>query len=159
MFFFSSFTIKWHGFLCRLELHVPKRRSIRQLKVGLWSRDYKWPFLLKPSANSAESTMLSEKAKGKQKAVDLLSETPASQSVSSGQARDLVIRFTEGYQDLVVVVDEQDSVRDVKRKVSLHSDLHLLFSVLLKVLYLARFVEEDQSLKTDDYGWYILAVC
>ncbi|KAH0589150.1 UPF0645 membrane protein C20H4.02 [Termitomyces sp. J132] len=60
--------------------------------------------------------MLSEKAKGKQKAADSLSESPASQSVSSG-ARDLVIRFTEGYQDLVVIVDQRDTVRDVKRKI------------------------------------------
>ncbi|KAG6884996.1 hypothetical protein C0993_006647 [Termitomyces sp. T159_Od127] len=61
--------------------------------------------------------MLSEKAKGKQKAVDPLPEAPALQSVSSGQARDLVIRFTEGYQDLVIVVEERDSVRDVKLKI------------------------------------------
>lgn len=56
--------------------------------------------------------MLSEKAKGKQRAVD--SEPGTSQG---SPAKDLVIRFTEGLPDLTLQVAEGESVRDVKRKV------------------------------------------
>ncbi|KAF8070408.1 DUF2407 C-terminal domain-containing protein [Lyophyllum atratum] len=64
--------------------------------------------------------MLSEKAKGKQRAVDLprTPEPPTSQSEPPPeQARDLVIRFTEGIPDLVIAVSQQDAVRDVKGKI------------------------------------------
>jgi hypothetical protein len=54
--------------------------------------------------------MLSDKAKGKLRAIE---PSEASENVS----RELVIRFTEGEQDLVVVVGEEDTVRDVKQKV------------------------------------------
>ncbi|KAG6920028.1 hypothetical protein DXG01_010096 [Tephrocybe rancida] len=64
--------------------------------------------------------MLSEKAKGKQKAVEPLhsgeSHTPQLDPPLE-QARDLVIRFTEGFPDLVVAVGQKDAVRDVKRKI------------------------------------------
>ncbi|EPT05355.1 hypothetical protein FOMPIDRAFT_1111589 [Fomitopsis schrenkii] len=56
--------------------------------------------------------MLSEKAKGKQRAVD--SEPGTSQG---SPAKDLVIRFTEGLPDLTLQVAEGESVRDVKRKI------------------------------------------
>lgn len=62
------------------------------------------------------ATSLSEKAKGKQRAVgppaagqDSPSTPPAS--------RDLTIRFTEGGSDLIVHVGERDTVKDVKQKV------------------------------------------
>lgn len=64
--------------------------------------------------------MLSDKAKGKQRAVELPSSAPeVALTVGSplDPTRDLVIRFTEGIPDLVVAVDQQDAVRDVKRKV------------------------------------------
>ncbi|KAF5385934.1 hypothetical protein D9615_002291 [Tricholomella constricta] len=64
--------------------------------------------------------MLSEKAKGKQRAMDPLSTALSSTARSDrpvDQARDLVIRFTEGVPDLVVAVSQQDAVRDVKRKI------------------------------------------
>ncbi|KAG6866202.1 hypothetical protein C0991_007227 [Blastosporella zonata] len=63
--------------------------------------------------------MLSEKAKGKQRAVEPLhSGEPSIQlDPPAAQARDLVIRFTEGYPDLVVAVGQHDAVRDVKRKI------------------------------------------
>lgn len=67
---------------------------------------------------------LSEKAKGKQRAVEsvdttrdthtLTESTPTEEEQSS---RDLVVRFTEGFPDLTVTVEKQDSVRDVKQKV------------------------------------------
>jgi len=62
------------------------------------------------------ATSLSEKAKGKQRAVD----TPdVGQSSSSTQpaSRDLTIRFTEGGSDLIVHVGERDTVGNVKQKV------------------------------------------
>lgn len=62
--------------------------------------------------------MLSDKAKGKQRAVELLPSPPEVVVESPlDLTRDLVIRFTEGIPDLVVAVDQQDAVRDVKRKV------------------------------------------
>jgi len=62
------------------------------------------------------ATSLSEKAKGKQRAVD----TPdVGQGSSSTQpaSRNLTIRFTEGGSDLIVHVGERDTVGDVKQKV------------------------------------------
>jgi len=53
--------------------------------------------------------MLSEKAKGKQRATE-----PAPQPDLS---RDLVIRFTEGIPDLILKVSEKDAIRDVKNNV------------------------------------------
>jgi hypothetical protein len=62
---------------------------------------------------------LSEKAKGKQRA------DPIPEDVSNNGGpippRQLMVRFTEGVQDLVLQVAEDDSVRDVKAKVSLLS--------------------------------------
>ncbi|RDB24794.1 DSC E3 ubiquitin ligase complex subunit 3 [Hypsizygus marmoreus] len=63
---------------------------------------------------------LSEKAKGKQRAVDPHPTTDTSVAHladAEEQSRDLVIRFTEGIPDLVVAVGKQDAVRDVKRKI------------------------------------------
>ncbi|KAJ6593602.1 DUF2407 ubiquitin-like domain-containing protein [Mycena capillaripes] len=55
--------------------------------------------------------MLSEKAKGKQRAIELPDVGPSSDPLPS---RDLVIRFTEGTPDLSVVVTEHDTLKDVK---------------------------------------------
>jgi len=62
---------------------------------------------------------LSEKAKGKQRAVDPqpIPEPPVTHIPD--QTRDLVIRFSEGVPDLVVSVGQRDAVRDVKEKVSM----------------------------------------
>ncbi|KAJ7188577.1 DUF2407 ubiquitin-like domain-containing protein [Mycena filopes] len=60
--------------------------------------------------------MLSEKAKGKQRAVELpvpeQSTTPA-----TPPARDLVIRFTEGTPDLTVTLTEHETLKDVKHAI------------------------------------------
>lgn len=61
-------------------------------------------------------TVLSEKAKGKQKAVEL-PQAPATLASIQIPTRDLVVRFTEGFQDLTVPVNQQDAVRDVKQKI------------------------------------------
>ena len=58
--------------------------------------------------------MLSEKAKGKQRAVDpiiIKHDTPQE------ELKSLVIRFTEGVPDLTVHVGERDAVRAIKRTV------------------------------------------
>ncbi|KAI5981715.1 hypothetical protein EDD15DRAFT_2331104 [Pisolithus albus] len=56
--------------------------------------------------------VLSEKAKGKQKAVDPEPNGPP-------DFRELTIRFTEGIPDLVLHIVEKDSVRDVKAKIAI----------------------------------------
>ncbi|KAF8549221.1 hypothetical protein OG21DRAFT_1500545 [Imleria badia] len=57
--------------------------------------------------------MLSEKAKGKQRAIDPEVDGEPSQNDS----RNLTIRFTEGIPDLVLFVTNTDAVRDVKAKI------------------------------------------
>jgi len=57
--------------------------------------------------------MLSEKAKGKQRAV----EHPVELDPEPATSRDLVIRFTEGIPDLVLNVSQKDSIRDVKKNI------------------------------------------
>jgi hypothetical protein len=64
--------------------------------------------------------MLSDKAKGKLRAVD----APES---SESPPRELVVRFTEGEQDLVLSVTEKDAVRDVKRMVWTTMTIQQLF--------------------------------
>ncbi|KAJ7072580.1 DUF2407 C-terminal domain-containing protein [Mycena amicta] len=54
--------------------------------------------------------MLSEKAKGKQRAVD-----PPLPSLSP--TRELVVRFTEGTSDVILSVDEQDTLKSVKEHI------------------------------------------
>lgn len=59
---------------------------------------------------------LSEKAKGKQRAVDTLDVEQGSSGTHSA-SRNLTIRFTEGGSDLIVPVGERDTVGEVKQKV------------------------------------------
>ena len=58
--------------------------------------------------------MLSEKAKGKQRADPILEDVPEHGGLTQ---RELMVRFTEGVQDLVLRLAEHDSVHDVKVKV------------------------------------------
>jgi hypothetical protein len=58
--------------------------------------------------------MLSEKAKGKQRADPIPEDVPEHGSLTQ---RELMVRFTEGVQDLVLRLTEHDSVHDVKIKV------------------------------------------
>ncbi|GBE83261.1 hypothetical protein SCP_0503090 [Sparassis crispa] len=55
---------------------------------------------------------LSEKAKGKQRAVE-----PANEPEAKALSKDLTIRFTEGIPDLMLAVAEKDTVRDVKTNI------------------------------------------
>ncbi|PFH46723.1 hypothetical protein AMATHDRAFT_77548 [Amanita thiersii Skay4041] len=64
--------------------------------------------------------MLSEKAKGKQRAVDPIS-TPSQQPVEQPQeelTKGIIIRFTDGaLPDLLVTINRKDSARDMKKKI------------------------------------------
>ena len=60
--------------------------------------------------------MLSEKAKGKQRADPIPEDVPEHGRLTQ---RELMVRFTEGVQDLVLHLAEHDLVRDVKIKVRL----------------------------------------
>lgn len=82
---------------------------------------------IRPGTNSATiirvhpriprmTTSLSEKAKGKQRAIDSPNVGQGSSSTQPA-SRDLTIRFTEGGSDLIVHVAEKDTVKDVKQKV------------------------------------------
>ena len=64
-------------------------------------------------------TMLSEKAKGKQRATEPLADATASSSspTPSELTRTLVVRFTEGTPDLILTVNNSDTVLDVKKNV------------------------------------------
>ncbi|KAJ3557177.1 hypothetical protein NM688_g1612 [Phlebia brevispora] len=56
--------------------------------------------------------MLSEKAKGKQRAFGPIEEAPAPEELKK-----LVIRFTEGVPDLTLYASDTDTVRDIKRNI------------------------------------------
>ena len=60
---------------------------------------------------------LSEKAKGKQRAEPIPEDVL--DSSAPPPSRELMVRFTDGVQDLMLHVAEHDSVRDVKAKVCL----------------------------------------
>ena len=77
---------------------------------------------------------LSEKAKGKQRAV------PIPENGGPIPPRELMVRFTEGVQDLVLQVAENDSVRDVKAKVSISSLVPCSLSAMpIVLIYIIRF--------------------
>ena len=67
----------------------------------------------------AVMTTLSEKAKGKQRVADPAPDTQPGEDVP--KTKPLVIRFTEGIEDLNLLVEHRDAVRDVKRKVRYYS--------------------------------------
>ena len=72
--------------------------------------------------------MLSEKAKGKQRAVeppddDYVAGKSSATEPERDAPRDLLIRFTEGLPDLSIAVNKLDSARDVKRRVRLSASL------------------------------------
>ena len=63
--------------------------------------------------------MLSEKAKGKQRAVEsAVAVTPPE------EPKKIIIRFTEGVPDLALHVGEHDTIRDMKCNVCLQITLH-----------------------------------
>jgi len=72
--------------------------------------------------------MLSEKAKGKQREIDLpLGQSSTSTSAPLHDSRDLTIRFTDGIPDLKLTVCLKDTVKDVKANVRF---MQACFSIL-----------------------------
>lgn len=61
---------------------------------------------------------LSEKAKGKRRAESI--DTTYKPPPPPPARRELAVRFTEGVEDLIVFVGENDSIRDIKKKVCTH---------------------------------------
>lgn len=61
---------------------------------------------------------LSEKAKGKQRAVDVDAEPTAGPSTTPSAHRDVLVRFSEGAHDLLIPVTRADTIRDLKLQVS-----------------------------------------
>lgn len=89
-------------------------------------------------------TALSDKAKGKQRATD--AEDDAGPSQALPKTKPLVIRFTEGLEDLDLLVEEKDAVRDVKRKVSpMQRNSNM-------VLMRSRLEMHDRRCRTGDCG-------
>jgi hypothetical protein len=76
---------------------------------------------------------LSEKAKGKQRA-NAIPEDVLDHG-DSIPPRELMVRFTEGFEDLVLHVAEHDSVRDVKAKVHPRLIVHLSMRLILLLLW------------------------
>lgn len=77
-------------------------------------------------------TLLSDKAKGKRRALehdnDAAASLPSNGSSSSpapAVSRSFTIRFSEGVSDLNMTVGPQDTVREVQRRVRSNDDLHI----------------------------------
>ena len=66
--------------------------------------------------SSQVMSSLSEKAKGKRRAIEPPDEETANQTTTQ---RPVTVRFTEGIPDLAFVLERKDAVRELKRKVSL----------------------------------------
>lgn len=95
------------------------------------------------------SSNLSEKAKGKQRAVEALDNAPA-----TPPSKDLTIRFTEGVPDLTLQVAEKDTVKEVKAKVCTRLALRLALWHVIQVCrnVVRRSVWRGRSWRTDVSG-------
>jgi hypothetical protein len=69
------------------------------------------------ASSIARVAMLSEKAKGKQRAVDPIPIPTPQPQPAAIPTRELTIRFTEGITDLLLTINPGQSVRDVKANV------------------------------------------
>ena len=87
------------------------------------------------------SHTLSDKAKGKQRAVETAGQPGPSEYA---RVKTLVIRFSEGIQDLAVEVAEKDAVRDIKREVRIWVIPHFGFLFSFDVTY-TRYAKRDLS--------------
>lgn len=63
--------------------------------------------------------MVSERAKGKQRATDGEEDEPQAEPAR----RTITLRFTEGFPDLELSVGQKDTVREIKRQVRGHGVL------------------------------------
>jgi hypothetical protein len=67
--------------------------------------------------------MLSEKAKGKQRAVDVVTSGDGEESAS--EVRNLVVRFSEGISDLIIPLRKGQKIGDIKKLVRSSSSRHV----------------------------------
>ncbi len=94
--------------------------------------------------------MLSEKAKGKRRAIDLLVPAGAPEASTSHEVtvRHLVIRFTEGLPDLQLTIGKQDTVKDVKTIVRTpYTSIYLHPGMTMWQIRNARADLEDRKLR------------
>lgn len=103
------------------------------------------------------ATILSEKAKGKQRAVEPPNEhlPPVEATTPEELSRDLVIRFTEGISDLILKVSEKDAIRDVKNNVSYYIVIFTHYSYIVHY----RYEKLGRSSKIAGYGLFIQGDC
>ncbi|EKM52060.1 uncharacterized protein PHACADRAFT_102061 [Phanerochaete carnosa HHB-10118-sp] len=87
---------------------------------------------------------LSEKAKGKQRAGPIQEDDAGE---GSAKTKPLVIRFTEGIEDLSLLVEQDDAVRDMKRKI--RDARPSLTDRRLRLIHLGRLLTDGTNL----YSW------
>ncbi|KAG9048953.1 hypothetical protein FS837_011596 [Tulasnella sp. UAMH 9824] len=105
-----------------------------------------------PNDHPPPARPLSEKAKGKQRAIEVDDEdTPGPSSSShrphSPATRVVTIRFTEGVKDLNLDISERESVRDIKSKIRLMRPS--LEKRRLRLIHSGRLLTDGTFL----YGW------
>lgn len=86
------------------------------------------------------TSLLSEKAKGKQRAV--VPPSLATPIPPQDLTRDLIIRFSEGVPDLSVAVNQRDTVQDIKTAVRFCPSFAFLMP---KLFSCARYEMRDQT--------------
>jgi|SRR6266702_1991100 len=97
--------------------------------------------------------MLSEKAKGKQRADPISEDLPGHGGLNP---RELMVRFTEGVQDLVLRLTEHDSVHDVKVQVR---PTRLVYMHVIPTAGHLRSVKRALSCSAAAYASYTPGVC
>lgn len=106
---------------------------------------------------------LSEKAKGKQRAVEppLAADQPAPRPpLPEATSRDLVVRFTEGAPDLTIRLHRTDSVREVKKHVRAAAGLLPMSTYSRCVLPVrCRFVQRVRHCRPAACGSSTLGAC
>lgn len=105
-----------------------------------------------PNDHPPPARPLSEKAKGKQRALEVDDENAFGASSSSHRppspaTRSVTIRFTEGVKDLTLDISEKDSVRDTKSKIRLMRPS--LEKRRLRLIHSGRLLTDGTFL----YGW------
>ncbi|KAG8965546.1 hypothetical protein FRC00_000022 [Tulasnella sp. 408] len=106
-----------------------------------------------PNDHPPPARPLSEKAKGKQRAIEVDDEdTPGPSSSSSHRphspaTRVVTIRFTEGVKDLNLDISERETVRDIKSKIRLMRPS--LEKRRLRLIHSGRLLTDGTFL----YGW------
>ncbi|KIY73774.1 hypothetical protein CYLTODRAFT_416798 [Cylindrobasidium torrendii FP15055 ss-10] len=89
---------------------------------------------------------LSEKAKGKRRAVDPHASTAGPSNQDEHAPRQLTIRFNEGFPDLNVMMDRADTVRDIKAKI--RREREELADRKLRLIHSGRLLADGMPLYT-----------